>query len=106
MSSNHDGSYQRISGCCNRIRSKCYIRSLWRSLKATERATEVCHENCNILRLTKRLSLGKKRQHAQEEEADRPYPDISTALCILTNIMASEFEDFSEYTLLVNGCFA
>ncbi|CDS07016.1 hypothetical protein LRAMOSA09539 [Lichtheimia ramosa] len=38
---------------------------------------------------------GKKRQHAQEEEADRPYPDISTALCILTNIMASEFEDFN-----------
>ena len=40
---------------------------------------------------------GKKRIHTQEEEADRPYPDIATALSLLTNIMASEFEDFSKY---------
>ncbi|KAI9271756.1 armadillo-type protein [Phascolomyces articulosus] len=38
---------------------------------------------------------GKKRIHTQEEEADRPYPDIATALSLLTNIMASEFEDFN-----------
>ncbi|KAI9318087.1 armadillo-type protein [Dichotomocladium elegans] len=39
---------------------------------------------------------GKKRMHSQEEEADRPYPDIAVSLSLLTNIMASEFEDFSK----------
>ncbi|KAI8147321.1 armadillo-type protein [Fennellomyces sp. T-0311] len=40
-------------------------------------------------------NTGRKRIHTQEEEADRPYPDIATALTLLTNIMASEFEDFN-----------
>lgn len=39
---------------------------------------------------------GKKRIHTQEEEADKPYADIGTALTLLTDIMASEFEDFSK----------
>lgn len=33
--------YQRISVCYNRIRSKCYIRLLWRSLRAMEQVIEV-----------------------------------------------------------------
>ena len=65
-----------------------------------ERAIEVCHDKSFILSEIN-SNIGKKRQHAQEEEADRPYPDTSTALCILTNIMASEFEDFSEYILQI-----
>jgi hypothetical protein len=39
---------------------------------------------------------GQKRVFTQEEEADRPYADIVTALTILSNIMTSEFESFSK----------
>ncbi|CAO3672042.1 unnamed protein product [Umbelopsis vinacea] len=38
---------------------------------------------------------GQKRVFTQEEEADRPYADIVTALTILSNIMTSEFESFN-----------
>ncbi|CAO3659151.1 unnamed protein product [Rhizopus microsporus] len=38
---------------------------------------------------------GKKRMHTQEEEEDQPYEDISTALAMLSNVMASGIEDFS-----------
>ncbi|KAL1930141.1 hypothetical protein VTP01DRAFT_1295 [Rhizomucor pusillus] len=48
-----------------------------------------------ILKVYGDSNQGKKRLHSQEEEADRPYPDIATSLSLLTNIMASEFEDFN-----------
>lgn len=38
---------------------------------------------------------GRKRMHTQEEEEDQPYEDISTALAMLSNVMASGIEDFS-----------
>ncbi|KAF7720629.1 Exportin-4, partial [Apophysomyces ossiformis] len=48
-----------------------------------------------ILKSFGSANQGKKRQHSQEEEQDRPYADISTVLVLLFNIMASEFEDFN-----------
>ena len=39
---------------------------------------------------------GQKRVLTQEEEADRPYADIVTAVTLLSNIMTSEFESFSK----------
>ncbi|KAI9022740.1 armadillo-type protein [Phycomyces nitens] len=49
-----------------------------------------------ILRILGAVNQGKKRMHSQEEEEDKPYGDISAALILLSNIMASEFEDFNQ----------
>ncbi|KAI8889382.1 hypothetical protein K501DRAFT_320347 [Backusella circina FSU 941] len=48
------------------------------------------------LRLFGVSNYGKKRMHTQEEEEDKPYADISIVLVMLSNIMASGLEDFSQ----------
>ena len=48
-----------------------------------------------IVKIFGTSNQGKKRQHTQEEEMDKPYADIATVLVMLSNLMASDNEDFS-----------
>lgn len=48
-----------------------------------------------ILKIFGTSNQGKKRQHTQEEEEDKPYADISTVLVMLSNLMASGMEDLT-----------
>ncbi|OBZ88181.1 Exportin-4 [Choanephora cucurbitarum] len=53
------------------------------------------HTITEIVKAFGAANQGKRRIHTQEEEEDKPYADISTVLVMLSNIMASENEDFN-----------
>ncbi|KAI8377732.1 armadillo-type protein [Radiomyces spectabilis] len=56
------------------------------------------HIIIEMLRSFGAANQGKKRLHSQEEEADKPYADISVVLALLSNLMAFELEDFNHST--------